>query len=735
MSCASGAAPAPGRLLSSLHCALAAAAATGCALAALRGGTPAAAGLAGQAAQAATWLVARCCTGRHLRPSEALADFLVPALLALAADPGLHIWEIPATFAGVLRFTGLAAATGCLAHLVLVFQSCAGRRTHPQALASLCVLAAPFLFNWLLLLANPALVERLGRIATLGLADSPALLALAGRFLNLLVLNQAVVQALSLLLSGRPAGRRRIQLALAAGALAAAVTPPAADWGSAAALASWPLLPATLAAIAAAMFSQAGLWAETFLVTGVLLDALHGKTPSSFWVGEHLASGFKKGAAYSGVFMAVVHTGALLAGSAAVRDAIVGHSFLSCALFGALAFPLAKTILETFDGSPAFFPRLGHSAKDPAHYARGMVVGVGVGSALLAAVQAVDPGMRFVYGCAVGATAYAGVDLLRDGALVAAGRRGRLQTWKIYGLGLLLGAAAGGALAWYLDAAQLAVIAAKYAKYAALHFPAAGIQIEDYVIYPLFNKWGAMPLGQPAGGVRLFYAEAVSGVINWSLAAPLFSVNLVLLTALLKRSARPLKDLFTRRGAVGLVEQAIRVLRWGLWMAPIIYSFLRMSPDPAWYNQDGALRTLAAMFQGMSVDPGAFRAWSLNLFLLMLVHDWLRIAIWIDHMGLRVATLVNLSFVGVDILDEKAARLVGHSARTRHIPEGLRRFATWAPLLIPFYLPRGQDWDYAWGRMEALRAAAGPDLPWTPAQAGMGVLAAGLAAALISALR
>ncbi len=735
MFCGSGAAPVAGRMGSAFSSFTAAALAAGCALAAARGGSLPLAALAGGCGLAASWLLLRTRAGRHPAPRQALADFLVPALLALAADPGLHIWQIPPDFAGALRLTGLAAAAGCLAHLALVLQSAAGRRSHPLLLASLCVLAVPFLFNWLLVLANPGLVERLGRIASLGMLQDPTLLACAGRFLNLFALNQVVTLALSLLLSGRPAVRSRIHLCLAAGALAAAVTPPVADWGSTAALASWHILPATLAAVGATMLSQAGLWAETFLVTGILLDALHGKTPSSFWVCGHLFSGFKKGAVYSGVFMAVVHAGDLLAGADAVRAAILGNSFVSCALFGALAFPLFKTIIETFDGSPAFFPRLGHSAKDPAHYARGMVVGVGLGSALLAAVQAAEPGVRFVYGCIVGAAAYAGVDILRDALLVAAGRRGRLQTWKLYVLGLFLGAFCGGALAWYLDTAQLAVIAAKYAKYAALHFPAAGLQIEDYVIYPLFNKWGAMPLGRPEGGVRLFYAEAVSGVINWSLAAPLFSVNLVLLTALLRRSTKPLRDLFTRAGAVGLVEQAIRVLRWGLWMAPVIYSFLRMSPDPAWYNQDGAFRTLAAMFQSMALDPGAFRAWSLNLFLLMLVHDWLRIAIWVDHMGLRVATLVNLSFVGVDVLDEKAARLVGHSARTRHIPEGLRRFATWAPLLIPFYLPRGTDWDYAWGRMEALRASTGPDLPFTPAQVALGILGIGLAAALITGLR
>ena len=149
-----------------------------------------------------------------------------------------------------------------------------------------------------------------------------------------------------------------------------------------------------------------------------------------------------------------------------------------------------------------------------------------------------------------------------------------------------MGGVTAGAIAWYLDAAQVGVIAAKLAAYGTVHGPAP-----DYVIYPLFSKWGALSLGPAEGGVRLLYNKSLSGVINWSLAAPLFSINLVLLTALLQRSLRPIRGLFSARGVVGLVEQAIRVLRWGLWMAPVIYSFLRMAPDPTWYNQDGTIRT------------------------------------------------------------------------------------------------------------------------------------------------
>ena len=40
----------------------------------------------------------------------------------------------------------------------------------------------------------------------------------------------------------------------------------------------------------------------------------------------------------------------------------------------------------------------------------------------------------------------------------------------------------------------------------------------------------------------------------------------------------------------------------------------------------------------------------------------MRILIWLDHMGLRVATLVNLSFLGMDKLDQRLARLLAPAA-------------------------------------------------------------------------
>ena len=263
--------------------------------------------------------------------------------------------------------------------------------------------------------------------------------------------------------------------------------------------------------------------------------------------------------------------------------------------------------------------------REPENLLRGLVVGAGIGLALRAELPLANAYQRCGFGLLVGAAAYTGVDLLRDAAAIARGRRRRLQAPRVYALGALLGGAVGGALGWYFEASQLHVVIEKFTLYAAIDRPVAGAA-GSYVIYPLFSKWGAIDLGEVTGGVKLFFVESLSGVIGWSLAAPLFSFNLVLLTALLQRSAAPLRSLFTAGGLVGVGEQALRVQRWGLWMAPVIYSFLRLSPDPTWYDQDGAVRSVVAALHALLLEPGDFRRWSLEVFLGLLAYDWLRIA-------------------------------------------------------------------------------------------------------------
>ena len=198
----------------------------------------------------------------------------------------------------------------------------------------------------------------------------------------------------------------------------------------------------------------------------------------------------------------------------------------------------------------------------------------------------------------------------------------------------------------------------------------------------------------------------VIGVINWSIAAWLFAINKVFMQAYFEKDKTPIKFFFSKAGFAQLVEHMIYVLRWGLWMSPIIFTGLRMMPDPTWYNQDGAVRTIFAVFNNITMSPDAFRAWSLQVFIYIMAFDFFRVLIWMDHMGLRVATLVNLSFLGLDRLDERIARFIGPAAAQRYIPDAVKRFATWAPLLIPFYIPRGAEWDKVWNTSQAMQNAA-----------------------------
>ncbi len=709
--------------------ALAAGAAAAAALAALRAGGPAFALAAAGLAVLAVSLAALGRSGRLPPPLELAADLLVVGLLALAAGPEVRIWQAPGTFAALVRLSGMGAGILTLVYLAARMFGAGGGRLRPLA-----ALAAPLLFNWLFALASPGFVNRLGAFAGAG-ALGPQAVLIAGRVIVLVVFNEAVAFLVCWLTSGRRLKDVRVHGLLVAAALLAAATPEVASLGSSTALAAWPRPLAAAAALAATAVSLAGLWAQTYLMTGLLMEAVNGKPPTWYWGRAHLGAGLAKGAIYGAVFMAFVQVLSLVGSDPVILAFLAANRLPAALVLGAAAFPFVRTVVESFDGSEPFLLRLARNSAAGLEYVRGALIGLGLLLALDQDLTRAGPLLRFGWGCALGAGAYAGVDLLKDFFDLARGYRMRLQTGRPYLAKMLMGAFAGGAIAWYFDALQAATVLAKFHQYAAIANPGAGLPVTDYVIYPLFSKWGATDLGQVVGGSRLLYNEALSGVINWSLAAPLFGVNLVFMNALFTRSLAPVRGLFSRQGLAGVAEQTIRVQRWGLWMAPIIYSFLRLAPIPTWYNQDGAVRTLVASYKSLTMATEAFRAWSLSVFVTLLASDWFRVLIWFDHMGLRVATLVNMSFTGGDALDEKTSRFMGHSARSRVIPEGLRRFATWAPLLIPFYIPRGADWDYAWSTAEAAQKAAGTPA-WPPSVlVGAGILACALALGLASGRR
>src|SRR5262249_40373766 len=163
--------------------------------------------------------------------------------------------------------------------------------------------------------------------------------------------------------------------------------------------------------------------------------------------------------------------------------------------------------------------------------------------------------------------------------------------------------------------------------------------------------WGFINLGEVTGGGSLLFKEALAGGISFSIPSLLFAINRAFMAAYFHKEAGPITSLATREGLVGLPQHMIPVLPWGLLVAPIMNSFLRPVGEPTWYNQDGAIRTIIAIVQNLSLTPEAFRGWSLQVFIWLLAYDAVRILIWLDHFGLRVATLVNLSFLGTDRLE------------------------------------------------------------------------------------
>ena len=58
---------------------------------------------------------------------------------------------------------------------------------------------------------------------------------------------------------------------------------------------------------------------------------------------------------------------------------------------------------------------------------------------------------------------------------------------------------------------------------------------EPFGVYPLLSKWGFIDLGTVTGGVSLLFAEALAGVISWSIPAWLFAINRTFMAAYFRK--------------------------------------------------------------------------------------------------------------------------------------------------------------------------------------------------------
>ena len=460
----------------------------GTVLIAYQGGTVAKALIAALSGVLATAILTYSFTGRFLTFREAIQDFLVTGLLVLSVRGTLRIWQAPASWGEIFTFTDFAAALVIVVYFGLIIFSLATTSSREKPLHAAGVLAAPVLFNWLLLLQSPVLLQQSGSALMFGMKVSPEFFQALGRVIVLTVFNEGVAGLVSILIAGRLVRDGRVHALLITSALWCGLTPAIANGGSLASVASSPFIFRMALVLAATMASQAGLWGQVYLLTGILLDVMHGKKPTWYWGTEHFRNGCVKGAVYSGIFMALVHSSALLLKTHQVHFLFTQHPLVTSLLIGALLFPLLKTIIESFDVSTPFFGRLANNYRSVTHCLRGAVVGGVLCCALRGGLLIAESLDRFMWGFAIGAVAYGGVDLFRDMIESAKGTRKKLQTWKVYALGAFLGGTIGGILAWYFDGPQTSVVAEKLQRYAALFYPASGIEVKDYVTYPLFNK-------------------------------------------------------------------------------------------------------------------------------------------------------------------------------------------------------------------------------------------------------
>jgi cyclic beta-1,2-glucan synthetase len=675
-------------------------------------------------------LIAECLkhqfTGKHLTPDEIFQNVLVAGLLA-ASSSRLELLQAPTMWGHLLMINKLTATVAFALYQIFNANAFASSGKNLKPISTALIVGTPYAIGWLLLLENVTLLQTMAYSATFGLlAAWPALLEFLGRLFVVFVFNELLANGLGFSTKGKLLGTVKAHVFLLLVSLGVVIAPSIANLGALPAVAAMPEILRALVSIAATVLSFGGLWGEVYLITGILLDGGKHIAPSAENIFKNVTTGMKKGMAYSGILMAILYVLSMTFAASSVQQFMASFPYAIGILVGALIFPFVKTIIETFDGSLRFFDRVVYSYRSKTLYARGAVVGFGF--AYLIAQGYIEKAMseRVVFGLLIGLLASGGVSLLRDIVYSVRGC-GKVQSWRLYFVDSLLGIFLGSAVAFYLDAQQVPVILYKFKLYVTSAFSAAqcnaypafnSLGEMSHTSYPYLNnmghyvqpvlisKWGQMDLGHIPGGVKLLFTESLDGVIKWSVATWLFAVNKVFMQAFFDKDKTPIKFFFSKAGLAQLSELMIHVLRWGLWMSPIIYTFLRMMPNPTWYNQDGAIRTLFAIYNNITMTAPAFVAWSLKMFIWILAFDAFRILIWMDHMGLRVATLVNLSFLGMDKLDEKVSKFIGKATAQRYIPEGVKRFATWAPLLIPFYIPRGEQWDEVWSKAEGLQNAA-----------------------------
>jgi len=98
-----------------------------------------------------------------------------------------------------------------------------------------------------------------------------------------------------------------------------------------------------------------------------------------------------------------------------------------------------------------------------------------------------------------------------------------------------------------------------------------------------FSKWGHISSALTPAGVKLLFNEALKGVIGWGVAAWLFAVNRSFSPRCSNATTARSGGCFPARASPKLTENTDSGPALGeLWMAPIIFTFLKQMSVPTW---------------------------------------------------------------------------------------------------------------------------------------------------------
>ena len=335
---------------------------------------------------------------------------------------------------------------------------------------------------------------------------------------------------------------------LIAGAAFGAATPLIANFAQI----PLPSILAIVLGVAMAALAQAGLWSLVYVATGMPLDALAGRPPTLAAVWGHWRTGFIKGAIYGGVFMALVLVTALVLRQPGAVD---------CPQEPGLARGANPRRPRVSARADADRQRRRHAAVFRAPQGR------------LSRPLELRQGLRHrprLRVCLFRRSRRG--ERRRQVSRRVRDRRARLCRRR------LADRLAARFERRAHEAADMAQICARRRarrvrrRRARLVFRSAADQCRHHQILGVCrrqlsrertrrsatssptrcstNTAPSTSAKSPAA-FALFWAELVAGVINWALAAPLFSINVVLLSALLDRTLRPLRELISTQGVLG----------------------------------------------------------------------------------------------------------------------------------------------------------------------------------------